>query len=141
METAYLAPAQINSGSQDRLKQIIGTLLVLAEPSSPSDLELLLGLGQGEVRDALRYLHSVLLVPDTDNDTIRIIHPSFSDFLATPCGDERICIDVTAQHSHLAFVCIRPMDDKILELADFARRALIVFLPPAVAKYAESLCV
>lgn len=55
----------------------------------------------------LTHLHSVLIVPESVNDEIRLLHPSFHDFLTSPerCLDPRLYINPPENHAHLAEGC------------------------------------
>jgi len=60
---------------------VLGTVVLLFDRLEPDCLEELLGLEQGTVRWLLRGLHSIAVVPDRGMGPIRLMHPSFHDFL------------------------------------------------------------
>jgi hypothetical protein len=62
-------------------KQVIGTIAILSEPLSSKALGKLLALDQERVHLRLRHLRSVLNVPNDEHSPIRLLHPSFRDFL------------------------------------------------------------
>ncbi|KAJ6580096.1 hypothetical protein DFH09DRAFT_1444506 [Mycena vulgaris] len=77
------------------LKTVLGSILHIRDLLSPSALENLLGLSTGRVRETLLRLQSIIIVPDDDKECIRLIHPSFFDFLADPARCSIPCFAVT----------------------------------------------
>ncbi|KAK1225953.1 hypothetical protein PQX77_011085 [Marasmius sp. AFHP31] len=66
----------------DRLLPILAAILVLPEATrSPANIELVLGLREGQVSLTLRGMHSVLNIR-ARGDWIRVYHTSFTDYLA-----------------------------------------------------------
>lgn len=63
----------------------------------------------GTVRRTLLRLHAVVVVPDNDEDDIRLIHPSIHDFLtdARRCTDGRFYVNKEAGHSHITRCCFQ----------------------------------
>lgn len=59
-------------------------LVLLQDPLSSRSLECLLSLNGGTTDMALLHLHSVLVVPEYSDSEIRLLHPSFHDFLTVP---------------------------------------------------------
>ena len=94
---------------------ILGAIVVAINPLSAACLCALLNVQNlatsNAVTHRLRKLHSVLAIPDQDNDAIRIIHPSFAEFLTDPsrCTDPRFRLDATARHCRLAMACLDVM--------------------------------
>ncbi|KAJ6552448.1 hypothetical protein DFH09DRAFT_1085933 [Mycena vulgaris] len=72
------------------------------------DLERLLGLSGGRLRETLLDLHAVLSVPEEDNEIIRLLHPSFADFIIDPrrCSISNYVIKLEEQHTLLAQSCL-----------------------------------
>ncbi|KAK2829856.1 hypothetical protein FQN49_007191 [Arthroderma sp. PD_2] len=85
-------------------RKIIGSIVVLSEPFTPTTLEKFLTVPKGTVYRKLRHLHSVLRVPDDDSQTIRLLHSSFRDFLLDKrrCHDLAFWIDEKQVHKDLA---------------------------------------
>jgi hypothetical protein len=92
-----------------RLKVVLGSICLLQDPLSSVALERLLCLNG--VRQTLLYLHSVIIVPEDKAGMIRLLHPSFFDFITDPtrCLNPRFVVDATAQHTLLARVCLETM--------------------------------
>jgi hypothetical protein len=114
-------PANAPISHVDKLCRVVGTIVAAADPLSPLDLAQLLGLHGSssgshdnmQIRDILRKLHSLLIVPPADNETLRVIHPSFVDFITDPkrCNDNRFFIDLPGHRLHLAKRCLMRMQE------------------------------
>jgi hypothetical protein len=89
-------------------KQIIGSIVVLSGPLSPAALGKLLERDQEAIYLRLRHLRSVLNVPDDQNAPIRLLHPSFRDFLLDKqrCCDPHFWVDEKKAHTALADYCM-----------------------------------
>jgi hypothetical protein len=101
-----------------RLKLVIGTILLLRDPLSARNLEYLLNMipdnpdsNHSPVRHTLIHLHSVVIVPHDDTQVIRLLHPSFFDFLINPdrCLNTKLVVNTGAQHTLLAQACLYAM--------------------------------
>jgi hypothetical protein len=94
-----------------RLKVVLGSICLLQNPLSSVALEQLLGLKLYTVRQTLLHLHSVIIVPEDDAGIIRLLHPSFFDFITDPtrCLNPRFLIDARAQHTLFARACLEAM--------------------------------
>src|SRR5205814_4263587 len=92
-------------------KQIIGPIVVLSEPLSPAALGKLLGVDQEAIYLRLRHLRSVLNIPDDPNTSIRLLHPSFRDFLLDNqrCRDPHFWVDEKKANAALVDRCMRLM--------------------------------
>ena len=94
-----------------RLKMILGSIVFLQEPLSVVSLENLLGLAHSAVRQTLVHLCSILILPDSETQPIRLHHPSFVDFIthSNRCHDMRFMVDSKKQHTLLATMCLQAM--------------------------------
>ncbi|KAG8932227.1 hypothetical protein FRC01_000093 [Tulasnella sp. 417] len=88
---------------------VLGAIVLLRDPLSSKSLDSFLSLNDGTARRALAHLHSVLVVPELVDSEIRIIHPSFHDFITSPtrCPDRSLHVDPQENHAHLAKRCVR----------------------------------
>lgn len=81
-QIAEAAAAAVPVGSESRLQSILGTVAAAKEPLSTSALSELLGIHDSDfVFNLLCDVRSVLHVPDDPDDLIRVIHPTFPEFL------------------------------------------------------------
>src|SRR6202008_4342268 len=94
------------------LRSILGSIVLLFDRLTVSDLASLLNIEIDDVRRTLVELHSVLLIPDEDDGVVRAFHPSWHDFLASPsaCPDPRFSINPARQHCTLATVCFERIE-------------------------------
>ena len=91
-----------------RLKMVLGSVVLLCRPLSPFDLEQLLGKA---ISFDLQELQCVLILPDDSNKVMRLIHPSFHDFLTNPerCSNPTFLVTPNLQHAFLAQACLNTM--------------------------------
>ncbi|KAJ7751519.1 WD40-repeat-containing domain protein, partial [Mycena maculata] len=94
------------------LKMVLGSIIHLQDPLSSIAVENLLGLPAGRVREILLHLHAVLIVPDNVNHVIRLLHPSFADFITNPdrCLISKYVVKFKEQHTLLARSCLMAME-------------------------------
>ena len=100
-----------------RFKLVVGAVLLVFHPISRKTLsELVKSCGTPlHISSVLRSLHSLLLVPESEADPIRIFHKSFPDFLTDRgrCKDDRFFVDPPAHHIDILFSCFRLMKEKL----------------------------
>lgn len=102
-------------GKLEALKEfrdVIGPIVVLAEPLSVSGLATLIDVPQATIDDRLDMFHSVIHVPSGKTSPLRLLHLSFRDFLTDPDkrGEHDFWIDEQATHQRLATSCLRVMN-------------------------------
>jgi len=87
---------------RERLKQILGTVVLLFDPLGPESLEALLDLNKRVVYLTLLSLHSIVIVPDTADGAVRLIHPSSHDFLidVNRCNDDNFVVLASGWRSY-----------------------------------------
>jgi hypothetical protein len=95
----------------DRLKIVLGSIIFLRDPLSSRALEELLKLKPTTVRQTLVHLHSVVIVPEDHFQVIRLLHPSFFDFVTDPsrCRQADFVVNPLIQHALLARACLDSM--------------------------------
>lgn len=108
-EVFIAAFPDIDEDLQLELQTVLKTLILGRELFSTYKLEQLMELKSGTVRRVLLRLHAVVVVPDNDEDDIRLIHPSIHDFLtdASRCTDGRFYMNKAAGHSHITRCCFQ----------------------------------
>jgi hypothetical protein len=96
----------------DLLRLVVGCIVLVFDPLSCADLAKILGIPQGKVRSTIRSLHSVLIVPDSNSQLLRICHKSFADFVtdSSRCSDRRFYVDRPILHTKLGTYCLRLMN-------------------------------
>jgi len=94
-------------------KLVVGVVLLIFNPLSTKALSDLLRhcSTQHRISNALHALHSLLLVPDSKDEPVRIFHKSFPDFLMDPgrCTDTRFFIDPPSYHREILLSCFNVM--------------------------------
>jgi hypothetical protein len=90
------------------LKRILSAVVLALNPLSRDGLVTLLNIDSALISTTLRHLHSVILVPSSGSQKIRIFHKSFPDFLQDPgrCPDTRFHIDSPARHGDMVLSCL-----------------------------------
>ena len=95
------------------LKFILGAVVLAFYPLSIKTLSDLLGddVTPSRVFNSLRTLHSVLLIPENQDNPIRTIHKSFPDFLTDPsrCTNNNFFIDPSIHHKKILLSCLSIM--------------------------------
>ncbi|KAJ7328016.1 hypothetical protein DFH08DRAFT_1026095, partial [Mycena albidolilacea] len=67
--------------NRETIQEIIGSIALLQTQPPALHLARLLALDPGKLRGCLVRLHSVILAPDDNDKGIRLLYPSFFDFL------------------------------------------------------------
>lgn len=93
-------------------KNIIGILILLATPLSVNSLTKLLQLDTDKVQTQFKLFHSVLDVPASSEDPVRIYHLSFRDFLLDKKQKGKpFWVDEREVHAKLTIQCLKLMQD------------------------------
>ena len=118
LDSLYTSILQEAFGKDDdpdndpRFRSVIGTVLLAANPLSPSTIATLLNLDIGEVFALLSSAQSLLILQDDINCPVRPFHKSFPDFITDPvrCTNQRFRISPPLHHSQLLIGCLDLMD-------------------------------
>ena len=96
-------------------REVVGAIVVLFDSLSADGLGDLLGIGKTKVRMTLRFLHSVLHIPKDETCAIRLLHPSFHDFLldGERCRERIFLIDYEDSHLKIAEGCLAIMSKSL----------------------------
>ena len=114
-----------------RLKSILGSIILIRDPLSPINLSRLIGHPTDTVYSLLSRLHSVLVVPARNESTaaaaIRIIHPTFAEFLfdSNRCTNSSFAIDSSYRHTSLLLRCLRVMQELRQDICDIRDPSLL----------------
>ena len=94
-------------------KTVVGAVLVVYNPLSARALSDLLKLFN--IYTALHTLHSLLLIPESQEDPISTFHKSFPDFLTDPkrCKNENFLVKPSIHHTEVLLACLRFMREKL----------------------------
>jgi len=131
---------QIDEAQQADLQMVLGTIVLLLDPLDAESLEALLDLEEGMVRSTLLHLHSIAIVPDTGNGPVRLMHPSFHDFLIdnSRCNNTQFVVNAQHRHTSLAECCLRvlqTLSPDICKIGDPSVLNQEVDLPVRISTY------
>ncbi|KND90066.1 Vegetative incompatibility protein HET-E-1 [Tolypocladium ophioglossoides CBS 100239] len=125
-------------------RNIIGSIVILASPLSPSALARILDVPRDDVEGRLDTLHSVLNVPLSAETPVRLLHLSFRDFLLDPeqRAGNAFWIDEKQTHQAMAGHCLRVLECLRQDICDIKApgtprsaidpRKVHTYLPPEV---------
>jgi hypothetical protein len=118
-------------------RSILGVILCARIPLSYSVMDTLLMLPRHRPsRKSISRLTCVLRISETEG--IRILHPSFHDYLSKRCSGEQWSIDLDLHNKELALRCINLLDKELREnICDMTLPSLIQKKPlPEAISYA-----
>ena len=106
----------VNSDEQEvysHFRSVVGVVLLLSNPLPMEALSTF--LRTFDVPATLRSLHSLLLVPTSQVDPVRVFHKSFPDFLIDleRCKDQRFFINPSVHHQEILFLCLNLMRERL----------------------------
>jgi hypothetical protein len=92
-------------------QEIVGSIVVLADPLSTVSFASLLGIPRKTVECKLDSLHSVLSIPTDRDSPVRLLHLSFREFLLDPEKREKspFWVDESERHKKIAIRCLELM--------------------------------
>jgi hypothetical protein len=95
------------------LRTVLGSIVSLFSSLAQHSLGVLLGIDMDEMASILSGLHSILDVPNSLAQPIRLHHASFRDFLFSKgrCRDVSFYVEKEMAHMELAQQCLRLMDE------------------------------
>ena len=102
-----------SSEETERAISILGAIFHLHTDQRPTPqlLQALLRLEPEDITIIFWDLHSIVDIPVSDNDPIRLYHASFRDFLVDRHRSHNLYIDSSQAHSFLLEMCIRTLTD------------------------------
>jgi hypothetical protein len=113
------------------LRLILGSIVVLASPLSVNSLSALLLLSKLKVDRMLKDLRAVLDIPKDATRPLRLLHPSFCDFLLSKdrCGDDSFWVDERSTHERLTSRCL-----ELMSAANGLRQDMCSLFKPGILK-------
>ena len=131
LDALYLAVLReafpdIGEDHRTRLREVLGSIVLLSDLLEAESLEALLGLEEDTVRSTLLHLHSIAVVPEPGRGSVRLIHPSLHDFLVDGdrCDDANFAVNAQLQHALLAERCLRVLDTLVPDICKIGDRSL-----------------
>ena len=94
---------------------VVGTILLLFNPLPIKGLSELMGYSIQRIRNTVRSLHSLLLIPENMEDPIQIFHKSFLDFLTSSgrCQDKQFLVQPASHHAKILLACLKFMEKRL----------------------------
>ena len=111
----------------DQLHLVVGSIVLALKPLSRASLAVILEMTPEDIWIILTHLHSVLIVPESESEPIRILHKSFADFITDKerCPDAKHFIDAPPHHSELGIHCLKLMNMRLTKnICNFPRYAM-----------------
>ena len=101
----------------NQLHLVVGFIVLALKPLPRVSLAKILEMTPQDVWIILTHLHSVLIVPESESEPIRILHKSFADFITNKerCPDTRHFIDVPSHHSVIGIHCLKLMRMRLMK--------------------------
>jgi len=96
----------------DKIRSILGAVVLATNPLSPSTIARLLGLDAKYVLSSLSLVNSLLIFQEDVNHPIQPFHRSFSDFITSPtqCTNQKFHISPPDHHLELLVGCLDLMN-------------------------------
>ena len=100
---------------EPRIQSILGSVILVVNPLSPSAIATLLGLEFGDVFPFLSSMSSLLVLHEDIHYPVRPFHKSFPDFIvdSSRCTNPGFCISLHDQHAKLLVGCLELMNKKL----------------------------
>ena len=100
---------------EPRIQSILGSVILVVNPLSPSAIATLLGLELGDVFPFLSSMSSLLVFHEDIHHPVRPFHKSFPDFIvdSSRCTNPRFCISLHDQHAKLLVCCLELMNQRL----------------------------
>ena len=89
--------------------RVLETIITIRKPVSIIDLACLLQIEGGDVILALQGVQSIIMVPEDDEQPVRLYHTSLRDFLTTRARSQHLFIDPVTCHLSVAIDCLAVM--------------------------------
>lgn len=98
-----------------QFRSIVGAIVMLSEPVSCETLAKILEIPQQHIKQTLNDLQPILEVPEDQQHSIQLLHPSFRDFLLNDrrCRNTNFLVIEEQAHRDLAKGCIRLMSGNL----------------------------
>jgi len=101
-----------DAGDQAKIRSVLGTVVLAANPLSPSTIATLLRVNAKSVHRLLSSVNSLLILHENVEHPVRPFHKSFPDFVTDPtrCTNQRFHITPPDHHLQLLIDCLGLMD-------------------------------
>jgi hypothetical protein len=104
-----------DAAAQRQLRDVLASIVLTQENLPVAALAVIGGVEERQCKMILRCLSSVLLYEQTPDEPVRLMHPSFPDFLTHDdrCTDAHYFVSGAEYHSLLALRCLQIMNAEL----------------------------
>ncbi|EGN92590.1 hypothetical protein SERLA73DRAFT_156868, partial [Serpula lacrymans var. lacrymans S7.3] len=88
------------------LLRIMGILLLIQRPLPIKHLATIMNIPPRPLVESFLSIQSILLIPESDDDPVQLVHTSLRDFLMTPARSGAYFIDPPIRHISIAIGCL-----------------------------------
>ena len=115
LSTFQAAFSRISAGDDEKVRLVIGAVVLAVNPLPPSAIATLVNLGKQQVINLLQLVQSLLKLSEDPDSPVLPFHKSFPDFITSPlrCSDRRFHVSLRNGHLQLALNCLRLMNDSL----------------------------
>jgi hypothetical protein len=101
----------------DQLHLVVRSIVLTLKPLPRASLAEILKMTPEDIWMILTHLHSVLIMPESESEPIRILHKSFADFITNKeqCPHAQHFIDAPPHHSVLGIHCLKLMKMRLMK--------------------------
>ena len=94
---------------------ILGAVVLVMNPLSPSSIATILGYGTEDTFLRLSSVHSLLILQEDVDSPVRPFHKSFPDFIVDPtrCTNKRFHVSPPSHHPELLVGCLKLMNQSL----------------------------
>jgi hypothetical protein len=111
LESSFRDAPEDNSRSFEWFRLVLASIVLAFNPLSRAGLARIIGTSSERIWMILYRLHSILIVPDSDTEPIRICHKSFADFLDPQrYPDARLRINASSHDLGFRISCLKLMN-------------------------------
>lgn len=106
--------SQIPQDAYEVTHRLMATVCLTSFSFTPSSLDDLHGLEDGDARSYLQHLHAFLYVPrENDGPYVRLMHRFFRGFILDPKRSQTFSIDPKTHHGYLATRCMVTLTQRL----------------------------
>jgi len=120
LDSLYMTILEQAFGDNDpeddsKIRSVLGAVVLVMNPLSPSTIALLLGFDTEDVFPLLSSAHSLLILHEGCDFPVQPFHKSFPDFIVDParCTNQRFCVSPPNHHSELLIGCLELMNQRL----------------------------
>ena len=146
LDSLYMSILQGAFGNDDpeddpNIRSVLGAVILVTNPLSPSTIAMLLGIDIGDVFPLLSSVHSLLILQEGIDHPVRPFHKSFPDFIVDParCTDQRFRVSPPDHHAELLVGCLelmnRSLEQNMCRLPDGVVNSEVFDLKERVEEY------